>query len=36
MKLITANTTSATWDFLGEQGVNVLTLNLALDRLQVT
>ncbi len=34
MKLITANTTSATWDFLGEQGVNVLTLNLALDRLQ--
>jgi potassium-transporting ATPase KdpC subunit len=34
MKLIKANTTDAYWGFLGEPGVNVLTLNLALDRLR--
>ncbi len=34
MNLIRANTTDAYWGFLGEPGVNVLTLNLALDRLQ--
>ncbi len=33
MDLIKANTTDAYWGFLGEPGVNVLTLNLALDRL---
>jgi potassium-transporting ATPase KdpC subunit len=33
MKLISENTTRRYWDFLGEPGVNVLTLNLALDRL---
>jgi potassium-transporting ATPase KdpC subunit len=32
-KLIKENTTNAYWGFLGEPGVNVLTLNLALDRL---
>jgi potassium-transporting ATPase KdpC subunit len=34
MNLIKANTTSRYWNFLGENGVNVLTLNLALDKLQ--
>jgi potassium-transporting ATPase KdpC subunit len=34
MTLIKANTTDRYWGFLGEPGVNVLTLNLALDRLQ--
>ena len=29
--LIAANTTSRYWGFLGEKGVNVLVLNLALD-----
>ena len=33
MTLIKANTTGRVWGFLGEPGVNVLTLNLALDRL---
>jgi potassium-transporting ATPase KdpC subunit len=33
MTLIKANTTDAVWGFLGEPGVDVLTLNLALDRL---
>ena len=33
MKLIKENTTGFYWGFLGEPGVNVLTLNLALDRL---
>jgi potassium-transporting ATPase KdpC subunit len=31
--LINSNTTSAYWNFLGEPGVNVLTLNIALDQL---
>jgi potassium-transporting ATPase KdpC subunit len=34
MTLIKANTTDRSWGFLGEPGVNVLTLNLALDRLR--
>jgi potassium-transporting ATPase KdpC subunit len=33
MKLIKENTTNAYWGFIGEPGVDVLTLNLALDRL---
>jgi potassium-transporting ATPase KdpC subunit len=33
MNLIKANTTNRYWNFLGENGVNVLTLNLALDKL---
>ncbi len=33
MKLIKENTAGYMWGFLGEPGVNVLTLNLALDRL---
>jgi potassium-transporting ATPase KdpC subunit len=33
MKLIKENTTPYYWGFIGEPGVNVLTLNLALDRL---
>jgi potassium-transporting ATPase KdpC subunit len=34
MNLINANTTNRYWNFLGENGVNVLTLNVALDKLQ--
>ena len=34
MNLIKSNTTDAYWGFLGEPGVNVLDLNLALDRLR--
>ena len=34
MNLIKENTTGRVWAFLGEPGVNVLTLNLALDKLQ--
>jgi K+-transporting ATPase ATPase C chain len=34
VKLIEANTANASWGFLGEPGVDVLTLNLALDGLQ--
>jgi len=34
MNLIKQNTTGRVWGFLGEPGVDVLTLNLALDRLQ--
>ena len=33
MNLVKANLSSSYWNFLGEAGVNVLTLNLALDRL---
>jgi potassium-transporting ATPase KdpC subunit len=33
LMLITENTTGRSWGFLGETGVNVLELNLALDRL---
>jgi potassium-transporting ATPase KdpC subunit len=32
--LIAKNTTNSYWNFLGEPGVNVLTLNIALDQLQ--
>jgi len=33
MNLIKENTTGRVWGFLGEPGINVLTLNLALDKL---
>jgi potassium-transporting ATPase KdpC subunit len=33
MKLIKENTTPYYWGFIGEPGVNVLTLNIALDRI---
>jgi potassium-transporting ATPase KdpC subunit len=33
-RLIAANTTGRSWGFFGEPGVNVLELNLTLDRLQ--
>ena len=33
MKLVEENTIGYYWGFIGEPGVNVLTLNLALDRL---
>lgn len=34
LSLVKKNTTNAYWDFLGEPGVNVLTLNLTLDALR--
>jgi potassium-transporting ATPase KdpC subunit len=34
LSLVNKNTTNAYWNFLGEPGVNVLTLNLALDALR--
>jgi potassium-transporting ATPase KdpC subunit len=34
LRVVAENTSKAYWDFLGEPGVNVLTTNLALDRLQ--
>jgi potassium-transporting ATPase KdpC subunit len=34
LHVVAENTSKAYWDFLGEPGVNVLTTNLALDKLQ--
>jgi potassium-transporting ATPase KdpC subunit len=34
LRVVAENTSKAYWDFLGEPGVNVLTTNLALDKLQ--